>query len=207
MIIAALTGLWYYLKSSESLWIYPYLYFAAGFFVASVMIVGLSLALIALKLYRLKALERLKNEKFTSTEKGYIDHAVNRAKADNEFNALLTEVAKEIENIGVTVNKATKKLELATGNPIKLQKRARETAAKLNKHSAKMEKSLNKLEQITELLIESDSGFINWFSPETEQQKEQLISQRQIYDGTLSTGQKLNNLSKCNLLSHTRQVA
>lgn len=54
-------------------------------------------------------------------------------------------------------------------------------ANKLNDHGARTEKSLAKFEAITDLLIESDAGYLQWFTPTTEQDKTNLKVARQEY--------------------------
>ncbi|HVS82323.1 MAG TPA: hypothetical protein VHE60_11380 [Pyrinomonadaceae bacterium] len=55
---------------------------------------------------------------------------------------------------------------------------ASRTAKKLNKHSRKLEQQLAKLEKTTDLLIESNVGYLTWFSPSTEQEQQKLASDR-----------------------------
>ena len=59
-----------------------------------------------------------------------------------------------------------------------LHRIAFKTAFRLNKQSGEMERRVARLARITELLIESNVGYLNLFAPETEEQMSQLLNGR-----------------------------
>lgn len=92
-------------------------------------------------------------------------------------------MGNEMTRIGRTNNRATAQTQLVTrllgqragGIVLRITSKA---AAKLNKHSAKMEQQLSKLEKATNLLIESNVGYLSWFTPQSEQDEQRLINER-----------------------------
>jgi hypothetical protein len=177
-------AIWLYVKSGRATWVYPYLYFALGCAFMCLVLIAAASVLFYVQARRRKALERSKNRQFVSHEKGFLDHIVNQKKGFKDFNSTLIAMGKEIADVGKTTSRATKRIGLAkrflglrAANII--HRIASNTAAKMNKHSAKMEERLTKLQETTDLLIESNVGYLNWFTPETDEQLNQLSRDRQ----------------------------
>lgn len=171
MIIAVATALWYYLSGSSLFW--QLVWYGAGFISACVLIIGLSRLSTFIKARRV---ERAQQAKFTSQEKGFLDHWVSRNKALEENTKTLSMFAKELDKITSTTGRSTRKVSNAGLNAVKRLKLASENAVKMNKHAAKLEKYATKFEETTNLLIESDMGFVSWYMRTAEHDREGLTA-------------------------------
>jgi hypothetical protein len=180
-VTSIITLIWLYMRGGGAAWIYPYFNFALGFLSACITLVLTSLFVSYIKARRLKHAKHLK---FVSHEKGYLDHAVNKEKAISDFLRILNEMGEEIERIANTSNTGTARIEAATarrkGNlAIEGHKITANTAMGYDKHSIKMERQLAALEEVFEILAESQIGYMTWFTPTTQEQREQLVNERQ----------------------------
>lgn len=177
-VLTTVTAVWLAITSGNPLVTHLAAY-AAGWFSVVLLILFLAWR----KSRRLEALEQAKNLKFVSQEKGFLDHAVNKDKAFKQFTATTLDMANEIAKIGNATSKATARIEIAkrfSGERAAkaLHRIASQTAAKLSKHSINMEQQLARFDKATDLLVESTVGFYKWFTPNTEQDKQQLINDR-----------------------------
>lgn len=178
---SVVTLIWLYMRGGGAAWVYPYLNFVLGFLAACLTLVLISLSFSYIKARRLKQEKRLE---FVSHEKGYLDHAVNKEKATNEFLKILNEMGEEIGRIADTSNKGTARIETAKAKrkdnlAVEGHRVAADTAARYDKHSIKLERQLTALEKVFDTLAESQIGYMTWFIPTTQEQREQLVNDRQ----------------------------
>jgi hypothetical protein len=179
--------IWYYIRSGRADWLYPYLNFVLGFIAASLLFV---ISAIYTQTRRRKALARAKNLRFVSEEKGLLDHKVNQKKAFIKFNSTLYALGKEIVKIGDVSSKGAAKIDKVkrfggANADVELLRIASSVAAKLDKHSVRMEQLLTEFEDITNLLIESNVGYMT--SPVMQQAKQQLMNDRVALETLLNT--------------------
>jgi hypothetical protein len=174
-------AIWLYIRSGQASWLYPYLYFALGFIAACLALIATATLLFYVKSRRRKALEQTKNLKFVSPTKGLLDHRINKTKAVKEVDALLLAISKEIVEVGKTANWATRQMELAGGDENKGYKATSRAAARLTKHAMKMENCMTKLEPVTDLLVESNTGILRWNLSKLSPSAADLIGARQSY--------------------------
>jgi len=189
-VIAIMTApaiaIWLYVKSGRAAWTYPWLYSALGFIAACLVIISVSALLTFVRAQRRKAADRAINLEFLSRDKGYLDHVVNQAKAFKAFNSILMKMAKEMADIGTTNSRATAQIKLAkrvlVARPNFLgwvgHKIASSTAKKTNKHAAAMQSLLSRLQVVSDILIESLTGYMTWFNADTEAEAQTLVGNR-----------------------------
>lgn len=201
VVLAIIVTLSLYLRGGGAPWVYPYLNFALGFTCACLFFITASSLLLYVKAKRRKALERAKNPKFVSPKKGLLDHLVNKKAAEIELNNLLLAVAKEIGEVGKTANKATSGFNLASGDLAKGHKVASDTAARLNKHAEKMERYMVKIQSATDLLIDSNTGSLQWNLTKGDPSREALINARQTYVGEIELIKEAVNAIKSYAIS------
>jgi predicted tellurium resistance membrane protein TerC len=67
-------AIWLYVKSGRATWVYPYLYFTLGCAFMCLVLIALASLLFTVQARRRRALEKAKNLKFISHEKGFLDH-------------------------------------------------------------------------------------------------------------------------------------
>jgi len=173
-----------YLSSPNAVWLRPFFFFAAGFISACISIMALSKLLNFIKL---RQLQRANNAKFVSQEKGFLDHLANRDEAQQKTTKTLVEISDEIGRIKSTTERATKRTTEAGMDMTKRRKLASDHAVKMNKHAAKLEAYVSKFEEETNLLIESNMGFIRWLEPDTKDNKDVLSIYQQVYSGLIGS--------------------
>jgi hypothetical protein len=186
LMTAPAIAIYFYFRSGRAAWTYPWPYAALGFIAACVVIITVSSLLALIRAQRRRTAERAINLEFLSKDKGYLDHAVNQAKAFNTFNSILFAMAREMGEIGNTNRRATSQIKLAqralVAHPNILafigHKIASRTAKKTNKHAAAMEVHLSNVKTTSDLLIESITGYTTWFTANTPEQAQTLISNR-----------------------------
>lgn len=186
VLTAPTIAIWVYLSGGRAAWTYPWLYAALGFIAACLVIISVSALLTFVRSQRRKAAERAINLEFLSRDKGYLDHIVNQAKAFKAFNSILSKMTREMTDIATTNRRATAQLQLAkrvVGAKSNLlgwvgHKIASRTAKKMNKHAAAMQLLLSKLKVTSDLLIESSTGYMTWFTANTEEEAQTLIGNR-----------------------------
>ncbi|HEY2960828.1 MAG TPA: hypothetical protein VGJ37_00305 [Pyrinomonadaceae bacterium] len=178
-------AIWVYLRSGRAAWTYPWLYAALGFTTACLVIVLMASLLSLIESRRKRIAERAINLEFLSKDKGYLDHAVNQAKAFKTFNSLMNGMAEVMARIARTNSRATIYIRLAQRSLAQrpnllafiAHKIAARTAKKLNSHAAAMESYLTKIELTSNLLIESITGYTTWFPVGTDEQAEVLMGE------------------------------
>jgi hypothetical protein len=183
LVTAPALAIWVYFRSGRAAWTYPWLYAALGFITACIVIIFMASLLGAIRGRRKRAAERAINLEFLSRDKGYLDHAVNQAKAFKTFNSILFAMAREMGDIGNTNRRATRQIKLAQSVLVKHpnllaffgHKIASRTAKKTNKHAAAMERHLSNVKATSDLLIESITGYTTWFTANTPEQAQTLI--------------------------------
>jgi putative transposon-encoded protein len=193
-VVTAAVTVWLFVKSGQAQWIYPLAKYAAAFSGGWLSLTLLILLLTFIKSRRLKALEQAKNLKFVSKEKGFLDHLINRDKAQSEFNLIIFALSKEVANIGKTTSKESAKIDKAKRNLgdrayVAVHKIAAKTAAKLNRHSETMEQDLTEFERITDSLIESSIGYLTWFTPDTPEKVGELSQYKSTLNALLTVTQ------------------
>lgn len=183
IVITATAAIGLYVRSGEAAWLYPWLKYAVAYTAGLLTLILIILCLASIKKRRLKALERARNARFDSREKGYLDHIINQKRGFKDFNATLYKMSSEIAMIGKTTSRGTVKINLA-------RRLLREKAAylvfrisnnmarKLSKHARQLEGQLSSLQEITDLLVESTEGYLTWFTPDNEEQKATLLNDR-----------------------------
>jgi hypothetical protein len=179
-------AIWLYIKSGKAAWTYPWLYAALGFIAACLVIISASSLLAFVRAQRRRAAERAANVEFLSQDRGYLDHAVNQAKAFKTFNSLVGGMAEVMAKITKTGQRATTYMRLAQStftpypNVLALvgQRIAARTAKKLNNHATEMQSYLTKVEATSNLLIESITGYTTWFPVNTTEQAQVLITNK-----------------------------
>ena len=190
-VVTGALAIWFALTGGNPLATHALAY-AAGWF--SVMLLILFLAW--RKSRRLKALEQAKNLEFASQEKGYLDHKVNQARAQKEFNSTINAMGKVITRIGNINTEGTKQIErtkriFGQGETTdrRVHKIAGKTATKVTREAVKLEQHLTEYERIIDLWIESSTGFLTWYTPTTEQEQQELIIYRTALTGLLTATQ------------------
>jgi hypothetical protein len=93
LVTAPALAIWIYFRSGRAAWTYPWLYASLGFTTACVVIILMASVLSVIRARRKRAAERAINLEFLSKDKGYLDHAVNQAKAFKTFNSILFAMA------------------------------------------------------------------------------------------------------------------
>jgi hypothetical protein len=194
VITAPSIAIWVYFRSGRAAWTYPWLYAALGFIAACVAIIFMASLLSLIKARRKRASERAINLKFLSKDKGYLDHALNQAKAFKAFNSLINGIVEAMGDIARTNTRATAQIKLAQrvigARPHLLaffgHKIASRTAKKLNKHAAEMQSHLSKLEEVSSLLIESITGYTTWFPVSSDEQAQVLINDKTSLENLLA---------------------
>jgi hypothetical protein len=186
--ITASTALWLYWRSGQALWLYPWLYFAGGFITACVFFITISSLLFWIKSKRARVLKDSKDLKFHSKDRGYLDHIVDRDRAFDELNAILELITAEILNVAKTSARGTAQIEAIRTRPSaqKLLRISSGVAERYERHSIEMENHLDRLRETVDRLIESSVGYLHWFTPNTEEQLQQLNKDRQAME-TLRT--------------------
>lgn len=186
VITAPSIAIWVYFRSGRATWTYPWLYAALGFIAACVVIIFMASLLSLIKARRKRAAERAINLEFLSKDKGYLDHAINQARAFKAFNSILFAMAKEMGDIGKTNRRGTSQIKLAqralVAHPNLLaffgHKIASRIAKKTNRHAAAMEVHLSNVKATSDLLIESITGYTTWFVANSPEQAQTLIGNR-----------------------------
>jgi hypothetical protein len=191
-MIATGTAVWLYWRSGQATWTYPWLYGIAGFITACLVLVAASTLLLYLKARRRNALERARNAKFVSQERGVFDHKVTLGQVLKVYVSTLSAIGTEMGRIGETSGKAGVKMDAAgqvqgvKGDALRL-KVARQAADNLTKHSQKMETQLARLEELNVVLIESSAGYLTWLASQGTGREAQLTSLRNSLQEVLDT--------------------
>jgi methyl-accepting chemotaxis protein len=158
VILTALVTLVAYVWSGQAVWLYPYLIYAGIFLSGMFSIIILILFLTFLKLRKERAIEKAKNNKFISNTKGLLDHRADFQKAIKLFPVVLSEFAKELGRIGKTT--LNNRLDFWDKISASLSRRsASRIAAKINKHSERMERYLTQLATLITSIDESTTYF------------------------------------------------
>jgi hypothetical protein len=140
-------------------------------------VIAVILLLTFVKIRKEKRLNEAKNEKFISSEKGFLDHRADFDKAIKEFPTCIGGVGNEMGRISKTVQKA--KFEVWSKiNTNWGRKSASRTAAKLSKHTKAMERYSMELVGITKVLNESGFFLLKSIGNDTEK----LNTVRQAYE-------------------------
>ncbi len=187
-------AIWLYIRNGRAAWTYSWLFAAIGFTAACLIQAVASALLFYVKGRRRKALERARNLEFVSRDKGLLDHIRNQKKGFRDFNRILPAMGNEVERIGKTSTRATAQINLAkrilgARAAWILFRIASRTAARMNKHSGRLEHHLEKLTTTTDLLIESNIGYLKLVTPSTEQEKQKLQNERASLDKVLKITQ------------------
>jgi len=183
---SVLIALLYFLHSFFA----PYGLFFAGFGSASVAIVLLSAILIYFKSRWNKQQEQQQMTKFTSKDKGYLDHRVDMEKATRDITAKTIEITKEIKLIGKDANSARSKIQSVKNDPVKQQKLASNLAQKFRKRYSNIDKYLGNYEEIAKLQIESTMKFFERFTPKDKNAEGDLHTMHEIFKNLVQTTQK-----------------
>lgn len=186
LVTAPSIAIWVYFRSGRAAWTYPWLYGSLGFIAACLFIILMASLLSIIRARRKRAAERAINLEFLSKDKGYLDHAVNQARAFRTFNTILFAMAKEMGDIGNTNRRGTSQMQLAqrtlVAHPNLLaffgHRIASRIAKKTNKHAAAMEVHLSNVKATSDLLIESITGYTTWFVADNPAQAQTLIGNR-----------------------------
>jgi hypothetical protein len=186
IMTAPTIAIWVYFRSGRAAWTYPWLHAAFGFITACALIITASSLVAFIRRQRRQAVEHAINFEFLSKDKGYLDHALNQARAFKTFNSLLHRMAKEMGEIGGTNRAATAQIQFAqrllATRPNLLayfgHKIASRTAKKTNRHAAAMQLYLSNLQATSDLLIESITGYTVWFVADTDEQAQTLIGNK-----------------------------
>src|SRR6266542_1170147 len=171
LVTAPSLAIYLYLRSGRATWMYPWLFAALGFIAACTVIILMASVLSLIKSRRKRAAERAINLEFLSEDKGYLDHAVNQAKAFKTFNSVVGGMGEVMSKIAKTNQRGTAYIRFAkttlTPYPNALalvgQRIAARTARKLNEHASQMQTLLTKLHATSDLLIESVTGYTSWY--------------------------------------------
>jgi hypothetical protein len=181
VVVAAGTALWFYWRSGKALWLYPWLYFFGGFSTAAILVIAISVLLLWIRSKRNRTLKLSNDLKYKSKDKGYLDHIIYRDRSFEGLTATLNLISAEIANVGKTSEQGTAQINAIRARPSaeKLLRISTRVAERYERHSMEMEKHLGKLEATIDLLIESNIGYLKWFTPSTEEQVQQLKEDRQ----------------------------
>ena len=130
VIVTFATTLGFYLWSGEAEWLYPFIKYFLAFFSGMLLIVFFIFCLTLFRIRKEKKLEKSRDEKFISNEKGLFDYQVDYEKAQYEFPLVLVELGKSVNRIAGTIAEvdfeswdqvnAGKRLKLASGLATKL---------------------------------------------------------------------------------------
>lgn len=120
-------------------------------------------------------------------EKGFLDFAVDAKRAGQEFPAILTRITRETTNIAKKLQSAKERTHNAAGDLVKIHNIASRTAGQIDEYSAFLESNLNLLQQTSRMLTHSWIGYIEWFTPQTEAQKGQLLELRPVIRNLLES--------------------
>jgi hypothetical protein len=113
-------ALWIYFRSGRAAWTYPWFYAALGFMAACFLIISMASLLNLIRARRNRAAERSINLEFLSQDKGYLDHAVNQARAFKMFNSLVGSLAAVMAKIGKTTGPRDRLHSFRTDHPYTL---------------------------------------------------------------------------------------
>lgn len=175
-----------YLRSPESSWIYPFMKYALVY-AGGMLTILLSLAGFALLgVRRRKLREKQNSARFKSADKGYLDHWLHFGESNKRFQSVLAEIGAEMGRIGTCAGSMAEKLPSARNDPKRAHRIVTKGAAALNRHSAKMEQSIEALRQITDLLLESTLGLAHSANTASQGNAEELQGSREGCIGLLA---------------------
>jgi hypothetical protein len=139
-----------------------------------------------LGLRRRRRLEKQSSERFRSAEKGYLDHWLHFGESNKRFQSVLGEIGAEMGRIGICAGGIAKKLPTAHDNPKRAHNIVSKGAAALDRHAAKMERSIEALRAVTDLLLESTMGLAQSADTASQGNADKLQSAREGCLGLLA---------------------
>jgi len=167
-----------YLRAPESAWIYTLIKYAlaytGGMLTLLLMMTGFAL----LGVRRRKLIEKKNSARFKSAEKGYLDHWFHHTESTARFQSVLTEIGAEMARIGTCSAAIGQKLGTAGNDPKRAHGIVTKGAAMLDQHAARMERSIEALESVKDVLLESTMYLASNASPASEGNLEKLASSR-----------------------------
>lgn len=184
IVASLILPLWLYIKGGKASWLHPWFKYAAAFVAGWV---SLSMVLIVLSIIqrrrRLSAERVAKNAPFVSNEKGFLDHIKNQKRGWKEFNSTLRDLPKLIADFGKIARQASRRIDfsnrvLGAHGANFVHGVARRTGKKLNKRSAILEQMLERLDSVSALLLESNLGYVRWFTPNTPELRQKFENDR-----------------------------
>jgi|GEM_PF-3941231 len=159
-IIFALSWLSLRPAPANSDWLLPYLTLSLGLFLGSAFTIAIASLIGFMKSWRSLRSRRLKER---AGEKGLFDHWHNRDFAEKELARIMVEMTKPIERI-TKIHQEIQRNAQATarrGTSGKAAKQiADDGAKKIDKMTTKLEKCQVRFAEISDLLIESDTGMM-----------------------------------------------
>jgi hypothetical protein len=185
LAMTAAVALILYLRSPESSWIYPFLKYALVY-TGGMLTILLSLAGFALLgVRRRKLREKQNSERFKSADKGYLDHWLHFGESNKRFQSVLAEIGSEMGRIGTCASSIGGKLSKASNDPKRAHSTVTKGAAALDKHAARMERSIEALRAVADLLLESTMALASNTAPASEGNTEKIEAAREGCIGLL----------------------
>ncbi|MGH7146465.1 MAG: hypothetical protein ACREIJ_00990 [Nitrospiraceae bacterium] len=117
-------------------------------------------------------------------DRGFLDFIVEGVQAGQEIARIMGEFTKETASIGKKVEGHTQQIGILTGNPVPgtatlVHKVTLEAARDINNCSEEIEKRQDQFDGNVEILVGSLSGYFNSIVPDSPEQRQQLLNQRQ----------------------------
>lgn len=136
-----------------------------------------------------------------AVEKGVVDFLYEGDEASKTFVALLGEISEDTKAVGERMGNHTDNINALSENPgpgaaSMMAKISSLVAADMASSAFKVEDALPELDASIDSLEESYIGYLNWFSPKSEEHIEQLRGFRGSVEGLLNvTGESLPQIS------------
>ena len=168
-----------YLRAPESAWIYTLIKYAlaytSGMLTLLLMMTGFAL----LGVRRRKLIEARNSARFKSADKGYLDYWLHLDESGKQFLSILSEIGTYMGRMGSSASRIGDKLATARNDPKRAHKIVTEGAKRLDEYAAKMERAIERLQEITDLLLESTMAVAANSPPASEGNKEPLEASRE----------------------------
>jgi len=168
-----------YSRAPESAWIYTLIKYALAYTggMLTLLLILAGFALIGVR--RQKLIEKKNSARFKSAEKGYLDHWLHFDESGKQFQSVLAEIGTQMGLMGNCASKIGGKLATAGNNPKRAHRIVTEGAKKLDEYAAKMERSIETLKEVTDLLLESTMAVTANAPPASQGNKEPLEASRE----------------------------
>ncbi len=165
-----------YFKTGKASWLYPVLKYGLAFAAGWLTLLMFLVALVLLGLRRRRRKEKRKSESYFSAEKGPIDYRAELKPTIRNFQAVTTDLGREMARGGRSSGRIAKQMTLVAFSPVWTRRIASLGSRSLHKHAEKLERLSRRLDATGTAVLDNSKGNLHWAPTASQGNRDQLIA-------------------------------